>query len=76
MGLAAEGWPLSAAEPAGWILPAAGTFDALLLGSANALRHAGPGLAPCAGMPAYAVGAATAPGRSANGTVPLTSASV
>jgi uroporphyrinogen-III synthase len=43
-----------------WEAPAAAAFDALLLGSANALRHAGPALADYAGMPAYAVGAETA----------------
>jgi uroporphyrinogen-III synthase len=37
-----------------------GDVDALLIGSANAIRHAGPGLAAYAGLPTYTVGAATA----------------
>jgi uroporphyrinogen-III synthase len=59
-GLDAQGFPLFAVSPCEWDAPAAGAFDALLLGSANALRHAGPALADYAGMPAYAVGAETA----------------
>lgn len=60
LGLAAHGWPLSAAAPVPWTGPDPATIDALLLGSANALRHAGPGLASYAALPAYAVGASTA----------------
>lgn len=57
-GLDAHGFPLFAIAPVAWDAPEA--VDALLLGSANALRHAGAGLARYAGMPAYAVGAQTA----------------
>lgn len=67
MGLAAEGWPLFAVEPVTWEAPDPADIDALLLGSANALRHAGPGLAAFAGKPAYAVGAATATAARAAG---------
>ncbi|HYD23332.1 MAG TPA: uroporphyrinogen-III synthase [Croceibacterium sp.] len=58
-GIEIEAWPLSAIRPLPWE-PAAGRFDALLLGSANAVRHAGPALAGVRGIPAYAVGEATA----------------
>jgi len=43
-----------------WDPPASDSFDALVLGSANALRHAGPAIAAYAGKPTYAVGAVTA----------------
>ena len=43
-----------------WTPPDAARFDALLLTSANAPRHAGPGLAALRGLPVHAVGAATA----------------
>lgn len=67
MGLAAQGWPLSAAQPLDWTGPDPADCDALLLGSANALRHAGPGLAAYAALPAYAVGASTAAAARAAG---------
>jgi uroporphyrinogen-III synthase len=41
-------------------MPAKGSFDALLIGSANALRHGGPAIAELSGMPAYAIGETTA----------------
>ena len=59
LGFAAEGHPLFAVRALGWAPPPA-QFDALLIGSANAVRHAGPGLAAYAALPVYAVGAATA----------------
>lgn len=58
MGLAVEAMPLSQAEPHGWSVPQ-GDFDGILLGSANGLRHAGDGIEALAGLPVYAVGAAT-----------------
>ncbi|MBS0253998.1 MAG: uroporphyrinogen-III synthase [Proteobacteria bacterium] len=67
MGLAAEGWPLFAVEPVTWEAPDPADIDALLLGSANALRQAGPALAAYGGKPAYAVGAATAAAARAAG---------
>ena len=60
MGLNALGHPLFAVAPVAWEAPPPESFDALLLGSANALRHAGPGLAAYCGKPAYAVGETTA----------------
>ena len=50
-GMTAEGWPLSVPRLVSWQGPARATIDALLLGSANALRHAGPALAAYAGLP-------------------------
>lgn len=60
LGIEAHGFPLFAVEPVAWSAPPAGSFDALLLGSANALRHGGAQLARYAGKPAYVVGATTA----------------
>jgi uroporphyrinogen-III synthase len=59
-GLDSQGFPLFEVRPRPWDAPARQSFDALLLGSANALRHAGAALTAYAGMPAYAVGAKTA----------------
>jgi uroporphyrinogen-III synthase len=56
----AHGVPLFEIQPIAWRPPSRNTFDALLLGSANAVRHAGPALAAYRGKPAYAVGATTA----------------
>ena len=52
LGLAAHGFPLFAAVPRAWDAPPVDSFDALLLGSANALRHGGPALADYIGKPA------------------------
>jgi len=60
LGLDARGFPLFEVRPVGWEPPAPDSFDAIVLGSANAPRHAGPALAAYAGKPAYAVGAVTA----------------
>lgn len=43
-----------------WALPDPAAFDALLLTSANTLRHGGPGLERLHRLPVQAVGAATA----------------
>lgn len=59
-GLDAAAFPLFEVEPVAWALPPADEIDALVLGSANALRHGGAGLRALAGKPAYAVGQATA----------------
>ena len=59
-GLEMIGAPLFAIRPRAWTPPPARGFDALLIGSANALRHAGPGLAAFAHLPVLAVGEATA----------------
>jgi uroporphyrinogen-III synthase len=59
-GLDAAAVPLFTVEPVAWEVPDPGSFDALLLTSANAVRHAGEGLKALRGLPAYAVGDATA----------------
>lgn len=59
-GLDPRGVPLFAVTSRSWQAPAPDAFDALLLGSANALRHAGPGLAAVRHLPAYVVGETTA----------------
>lgn len=53
-------YPLFAIEPVAWALPQDRAFDALLLTSANAVRHAGPDLAAMRVLPCYCVGEATA----------------
>ena len=60
MGLAPAALPLSAVEPRSWAVADPHRHDALLLGSANAVRHAGPDLQALIHLPVYAVGAATA----------------
>ncbi len=60
LGLDARGFPLFETRPVAWRPPAPDAFDAVLVGSANALRHAGPALGAYAGKPAYAVGTVTA----------------
>lgn len=52
--------PLFAVVPLDWTPPDPASFDALLLTSANAARHAGPGLAALARLPVLAVGPETA----------------
>ena len=59
-GLDARAMPLFEVEPVEWQVPDAGSFDGLLLTSANALRHGGEGLCVLRGLPVYAVGPATA----------------
>ncbi|MCW1428815.1 uroporphyrinogen-III synthase [Novosphingobium sp. JCM 18896] len=67
LGLDARGFPLFAVSAIAWEPLAADSFDALLLGSANAPRHAGAALAAYAGKPAYTVGATTAEAARAAG---------
>lgn len=52
--------PLFAVRPLTWTPPDLSGHDALLLTSANALRHGGAGLAALRALPALAVGEATA----------------
>ncbi|MEI9852967.1 MAG: uroporphyrinogen-III synthase [Sphingomonas sp.] len=52
--------PLFAARALAWEPPPAERFDALILTSANALRHGGTGLAALWPLPVHAVGEATA----------------
>lgn len=60
MGLDALAMPLFEVEPLAWKAPDPQQFDALLLTSANAVRHGGSGLERLRGLPVYAVGDATA----------------
>ena len=72
LGLRAIRLPLFAVRPLAWTPPDPASFDALLLTSANAVRHAGPGLASLAALPVVAVGEATArAARAAGLTVEL-----
>lgn len=66
-GVDAVAVPLFSVVPCAWDVPDPGDFDALLLTSANAVRHAGDGLARLATLPVLAVGAATARAASAAG---------
>ena len=52
--------PLFEATPLAWDTPDPAEFDALIVTSANALRHGGAGLARLIDLPLYAVGEATA----------------
>lgn len=54
------GVPLFKVVPCGWTLPDIETFDALLVGSANAFRHGGDKLSALSHLPVLAVGPATA----------------
>ena len=60
LGLEAVAVPLFTIEPTAWQAPDPASFDGLLVTSANAVRHAGEGLGALRGLPAYAVGEATA----------------
>lgn len=52
----ALGFPLFEVKPLPWEMVEPDNFDALLIGSANALRHGGAGLSAYRGKLAYAVG--------------------
>ena len=60
LGLTAIRLPLFEVQAIEWTPSDVERFDALLLTSANALRHAGPGLAALRGLPVHAVGDVTA----------------
>lgn len=60
LGLNAHGFPLFEVRRLSWAPPVPESFDALLVGSANALRYGGSALATYRGKPAYAVGETTA----------------
>jgi len=60
LGLQAHGFPLFAVMPLPWEPVPREEVDAVLLGSANALRHGGAEIARYRGLPAYAVGVKTA----------------
>ena len=59
-GLRAVVAPLFRVEPLAWEPPDPNHYDALLLTSANAVRHAGGGLGTLAALPTHCVGEATA----------------
>lgn len=67
LGLPIEGCPLFEVRPLAWEPPPPDTVDALLLGSANAIRHGGSALTAMRGKPVYAVGDATAAAAEAAG---------
>ncbi|MBA3667454.1 MAG: uroporphyrinogen-III synthase [Sphingomonas sp.] len=52
--------PLFAVQAVGWTAPDPAGFDALLVTSANAMRHAGPQIAKLTPLSVHAVGEATA----------------
>ena len=60
LGLDPVAMPLFKVESVDWEAPDAGSFDALLLTSANAVRHAGEALRSFRQLPVYAVGETTA----------------
>ena len=60
MGLDVRAFPLFEVRALDWKLVPPEDVDALLLGSANAVRHGGPALERYRGLPAYVVGEATA----------------
>ena len=51
--------PLFEVQPVAWDVPPVGAYDALILSSGNAVRHAGQGLQQLRGLPVFAVGSAT-----------------
>lgn len=69
LGLDSQMCPLFAVQPIAWTPPDPTRFDALLLTSANALRHGGPGLVALASLPVIAVGEATAKAARAAGFI-------
>jgi uroporphyrinogen-III synthase len=60
LGLKPAVFPLFEILPVAWEAPDPAEIDALLIGSANAIRHAGPALARFHDKPVHAVGRATA----------------
>lgn len=59
-GYSAIRMPLFEVRALAWDAPEANAFDALILTSANAIRHGGPALSALLRLPVYAVGTATA----------------
>jgi len=60
LGLEVIACPLFRVEPVDWVVPDPAGYDALLLSSANAVRHGGSGLEDLKSLPVHAVGGATA----------------
>jgi uroporphyrinogen-III synthase len=67
LGLEVIACPLFEIEAVGWDVPGSANYDALLLTSANAVRHAGEGLERLRSLPVHAVGEATASAASGAG---------
>ena len=67
MGMRSVVAPLFEIRPLSWLPPEPTRFDALMLTSANAPRHAGPGLAGLTALPCYCVGETTAEAARAAG---------
>lgn len=67
LGLSPQVFPLFGIVPVSWQAPDPDAIDALLVGSANALRHAGAALAAFRAKPVHAVGQATAAAARAAG---------
>lgn len=67
LGLDPRVFPLFEVAPVAWQAPDPAEIDGLLIGSANAIRHAGPALALFRGKPVHAVGQATAAAARAAG---------
>lgn len=67
LGLEATAYPIFVVRPLAWQPVARDAVDAVLLGSANALRHGGEGLDSLRGLPAYCVGQTTAEAARAAG---------
>ncbi|WP_241233607.1 uroporphyrinogen-III synthase [Altericroceibacterium xinjiangense] len=60
MGMEVAAFPLFAVRPLEWDAPDPADYDALLIGSANAIRHGGAATRAMRGKPVHAVGEATA----------------
>jgi uroporphyrinogen-III synthase len=60
MGLDVIACPLFRVQPVEWVAPEPAAYDALVLTSANAIRHGGMGLTGLKTLPVHAVGEATA----------------
>lgn len=67
LGLEVAAHPLFAVHALEWTPPEPAQFDAMLIGSANALRHGGAGLEHYRTLPVYAVGETTADAARAAG---------
>jgi uroporphyrinogen-III synthase len=67
MGLEVRTIPLFEVAPLPWTAPDPGLFDAIVLTSANAIRHGGPELERLKSLPVHAVGAVTAAAARAAG---------
>lgn len=59
-GMTVEAFPMARVQPEEWDAPDPAGFDALLVGSANVFRHAGPQLEMYRAKPVLAVGETTA----------------